>query len=114
VVQTSQNGTSTPQSPRTVAGEQPPRPHPLRQPLFRPSLAHTFSLETIALDDKPRNLLSALTSRHHLIIGLAVTLNPADPVFVVWPSTVEDREAENSRIPFRDPRVDPEQSLLNR
>ena len=46
-------------------------------------LARTFSLETIALDGKPRNLLSALTGRHHLIIGLAVTLNPADPDFVV-------------------------------
>ena len=46
-------------------------------------LARTFSLETIALEGKPRNLLTALTGRHHLIIGLAVTLNPADPDFVV-------------------------------
>jgi IS5 family transposase len=36
-VQTPKNGTRTPQSPRTVAGEQPPGPHPCAKPLFRPS-----------------------------------------------------------------------------
>jgi hypothetical protein len=34
-VQTSQNGISEPQSPRTVAGEQPPGPSSLRQALVQ-------------------------------------------------------------------------------
>src|SRR5207248_9659062 len=34
-MQTSQNGTSTPQSPRTVASEQPPDPSSLRQALVQ-------------------------------------------------------------------------------
>jgi hypothetical protein len=51
-VQTSQNDTSTPQSPRTAAGEQNRHaPHPCARPLFRPSLrASVFNVRALYAD----------------------------------------------------------------